>query len=270
MEKIILPERINYVGVFLSLRCNLNCPYCLNHQGEFTSTKEMSGADWIKALSRIETREDLPITLQGGEPTIHRSFYKIASNLHGKKLDLLTNGKFNVNEFMGHIHSGIFRRKAPYASIRFSHHKGLNDKYLIDKVGQLQSNGYSVGVWGFDINDNTEMKRFCDDNKIDYRVKEFLDEGKGTYKYPEYMTGEIDECMCRPSELLIAPDGKIYRCHRDLYAGQGAYAHILDNEVEVLDDFKLCIKPKCNRCDQKIKTNRLQIGGHCSVEIKEC
>jgi hypothetical protein len=83
------------------------------------------------------------------------------------------------------------------------------------------------------------------------------------------MTGEIDKCLCKPSELLIAPDGKIYRCHRDLYAGVGAYAHILDDEVKFPEGFLPCEKPRCSPCDVKIKTDRHQTYGWTSVEIKE-
>ena len=104
MNKIVLPKSYNYIGVFLTLRCNLNCSYCLNRQGEFDyDREEMPGEYWLDALGRIETREDLPLSIQGGEPTIHRDFYDIFSNLYGKHMDLLTNGKFNVAEFMVYL-----------------------------------------------------------------------------------------------------------------------------------------------------------------------
>ena len=108
LSEIILPNSYNYCGVFLSLKCNLRCPYCINRQGELKNSTELTGEQWIEGLSRIKTTEDFPITLQGGEPTMYRDFYKVVENLHGKHLDLLTNGKFNTGEFMGHVHSGIF------------------------------------------------------------------------------------------------------------------------------------------------------------------
>lgn len=272
MEPIILPKNYNYIAAFLTLRCNMNCSYCINKQGEFDYDRpEMTGQEWLKAFGRIETREDLPITLQGGEPTIHRDFYEIVSNAYGKKMDLLTNGKFNLSQFMAYVHSGIFNRKAPYASIRFSHHKLLNDFYLFEKVCVLKNNGYHVGVWGFDTGDHEAMKQFCKENEIDFRVKQFLDKDHGTYKYPEAINGEKKEVECKPSELLIAPDGRLYRCHSDLYAGVNSYAHILDDKVELPDDFIKCDHCGfCNPCDIKLKTNRLQESGHCSVEIREC
>jgi len=269
MKAIILPKHYNYIGVFLTLRCNVNCVYCINRQGKFEIPDEMSGDQWIEALSRIETREDLPITLQGGEPTMHREFYKIAKGLFDKKLDLLTNGKFNRQEFMGNIHSGIFKRKAPYASIRFSYHKGLNEEYLCDKLEILQGQGYSIGVWGLDNVDNSDMEKFCKGANIDFRLKQYLDRNHGTYKYPEAINGELKSVMCKPSELLISPNGTIYRCHADLYSGRNPIGHILSEDIP-FPDFMACdYFGDCNPCDVKLKTNRLQEGGHCSVGIKE-
>ena len=227
MKEIVLPKDWNYIGVFLTFRCNLNCPYCINKQGESKPVPEMTAEKWIKGLSRIKTTNDLPVTLCGGEPTCHREFYTIASELHGehhKAMDLLTNGKFNALEFLGNIDCEVFKRKAPYACIRFSHHKGLNEGYLKDKLNMLQSNGFSVGVWGLDCNDNTEMKNWCKENHIDYRIKEFLDETHGTYKYPEMVDGKPKKVLCKPSELLIGPSGNIYRCHANLYADRNPYA----------------------------------------------
>lgn len=275
MKEIVLPNHFNYIGVFLSLRCNLNCSYCVNHQGEFVVPDELTGIDWIKGLSRIKTSKDFPITLQGGEPTIHRDFYSIAATLHDehkKHIDLLTNGKFNLGEFMGNIHRDVFnRKKLPFVSIRISYHHSLNEWYLMEKLGILKSNGYNIGVFGLSHADNDSMKQVCEDIGVNFTIKEYLDKHKGTYKYPDAINGIQRHALCKPSELLIAPDGKLYRCHSDLYAGINSYGHILDEEVKIPDDFVSCDRfGLCNSCDIKEKTNRLLEKGYTSVEIKEC
>lgn len=188
-------------------------------------------------------------------------------------MDLLTNGDFDLAEFTKRLSPKVFNRPAKYASIRFSFHKNTWEHKLIKTVYKLNEAGYSVGIWGLK-SPHMELRNFlmeitCGMLGIDYREKEFLSASSGNYKYPEYMTGEKEKCLCRPSELLIAPDGYIYRCHRDLYSGNGAYAHILDKEVNLIDGFAICKKPKCNFCDVKIKTNRYQVDGWTAVEIKE-
>jgi hypothetical protein len=279
LNKIVLPSSFNYVGVFLCLRCNLNCSYCINRFGETKKYQELSGEDWIKGLSRIETRSDLPLSIQGGEPLLHSEFYDIVTSLYygyNKQQDLLTNGLFNAYEFQMRIPGFVFMRAAPYASIRFSFHKNTNMIALAMKVDYLNKLGYSVGIWGLKHPDmverNEEMADLCKWLSIDYREKEFLDENYQGYKYPEAVNGKRHEkiVMCKPSELLIAPNGDIFQCHSDLYAGIGAEGNILDKDLIISDKFRECSRfGFCNPCDVKIKNNRFQEGGHTSVEIKE-
>lgn len=275
MNKIVLPDSYNYVGAFITFSCTLGCKYCINKFGSLKPTKPMSGSDWVKGLSRIETREDLPVTLCGGEPCDHPDFYSIVEGLNksGQILDLLTNGTFNHRKFMYNIHWNVFNRQAKYASLRFSFHQNTNAVGLALKVSEMISNHYNCGIWGLAHphmeKRNKEMADLCKWLGIDYREKEFLDENYQGYKYPDAMFGNKKGCFCKPSELLISPSGDIFRCHRDLYAGINSYANILDEEVKVLDDFKVCSKPSCSPCDTKIKTNRFQEFGHCSVEIKD-
>jgi organic radical activating enzyme len=270
MTPIILPPEINYVAAFLTLRCNLNCSYCINRQSDFKIPEEMRGREWVEGLSRIQTREDLPVTLQGGEPSLHNYFYVLADALHrqGKKLDLLTNGTFDEKEFMKHISPEVFKRNAPYASIRFSAHKDSFTWELCRVVNELKKNNYSVGIWGLDNNDNKQVKELCEDYGIDFRLKEFLDANHGTYKYPEAINGKKKTVLCKTTELLIGPSGHIFRCHSDLYSGRNAIGHIL---AESIPDFtyRSCDNfGGCNCCDIKIKTDRNQIYGHTSVDIK--
>jgi len=272
--EIITPPEYNYIAAFLTLRCNLNCSYCINRYEEFQTPSEMTGEDWIEGLSRITTRVDLPISIQGGEPTIHPSFYNIVNSLHfnfRKHLDLLTNGMFDLMEFTGQIDPEVFKRGAKYASIRFSYHTKMSPIALAMKVWELQNRDYEVGIWGLDTvaNSNMAMKHLCTCLNIDFREKEFLSPTNGTYKYPDAVTmKQKKRVWCKGSELLIGPSGHIFRCHADLYANRNWTGHILDEHIS-FPGYKECLNyGHCNPCDVKLKTNRLQESGHCSVDIK--
>jgi len=254
----------NYIGVFLTFRCQLGCSYCINKQGGLKPRRELSSHDWCAILKDIQTREDLPITLQGGEPTLYKDFYHLVRALHyaGKKIDLLTNGYFDVHEFMDKTDPDMFRRQAPYASIRFSYHQNTEPLKLLSHVHALQRRGYSVGIWGLDHPDmekaNAQVARECRALGIDYREKEFLDATHGTYKYPAGVSGKrVGRVKCYPSEMLYAPDGKLYPCHHFLYSG-------VEHHGPECRDYG-----RCNFCDLKMKTDRFQKGGHCSVRIEE-
>lgn len=281
MNKIYIPKSYNYIGVFLTFACNMSCSYCINdYRGAEHKYRPLKVDEWIRALNRIVTRDDLPITLQGGEPTCYKDFYRVVNGVDKRiNLDLLTNGKFDVKEFIKNVPVKRFHREAPYASIRFSYHPGYTEWiHLLANVVALQKLGYSVGVWGVyhPLYKKTirALQRAATINNIDFRIKEFLGYARhklyGTYKYPKAVTGKRLPCKCKPSEMLIAPNGDIHRCHSYLYNKWKPYANILDKHVALPAQHFYCGNMGlCNPCDIKLKFDRFQREGHCSVDILE-
>jgi len=269
-----IPDSYNYIGAFLTFACQLKCYYCINHEKGFSPKyKIVPGKDWIRFFNSIETREDLPITLQGGEPTLHPDFYEIVNGIDKHiNIDMLTNCQFNINKFCHNVKPERMKRNAPYASIRVSYHPPTMDlDDTVFRVKKLLKRGYSVGVWivenPFDPYIRAYQKVFLN-NGIDCRLKEYLDGKKyGTYKYLE-MQGKR-HVMCKPSEILISPSGDLHRCHGDLYGNRCGYGSIFSDIEKLPDNFLECSKALCSSCDIKIKTNRFQQGGHCAVEIKK-
>jgi hypothetical protein len=271
---IIIPESYNYIGVFLTFACQLRCWYCINHEkGNQPNYKTLTGKEWVEGLNRIKTREGLPITLQGGEPTCHPDFYEIVNGIKTEtEIDLLTNIQFDTYKFIQNVDPERIKREAPYASIRVSYHPStMSLVETIERVKGLQEAGFKVGVWIVDHPQDRLIKYYQRQfvlANINCRLKEYLDGGKyGTYKYMGLQGTK--NVLCKPSELLMAPYGSIHRCHGDLYGNKPAYANILDDNVRLVDGFIPCKRVECNSCDHKIKTNRFQIYGHAAVEIKE-
>ena len=279
----------NYVAFFLTLSCNLQCSYCINLHGggsRFTKAKKthLTPEEWIRAANRLILRDDLPLTFQGGEPTLYKGFYKIVNEVKKEiKMDLLTNMAFDVDAFIKNVPAWRFLRDAPYAAIRVSYHPGQNDiNDLIKKTFKMQEAGFRVGLYGVLIPDKEierhilEVREMCLKMGIDFRTKEFLGKynGKlyGTFKYENSVNGnQTSHCECKPTELIVDPGGYVYKCHADLYQGRNPIAHILDENFteEEIDKFWDCyFYGDCNPCDVKVKTNRFQIFGHTSVEIK--
>ena len=288
-EIIKLKPHHNYVAFFLTLSCNLKCPYCINiHNGASRVSQVhrngMTADDWIKAANRLVLRDDLPLTIQGGEPTLYKGFYKFVNEVKPAiKMDLLTNLMFNVDEFVKRVPVWRFNRIAPYAPIRVSYHPGQNNiDDLIRKTLKLEDAGFKVGLFGILHPDGSlkdhilKVKERCLNIGIDFRTKEFLGEYNGTlygtFKYKCSVNGsELKICECRTTELIVDSAGYIYKCHADLYKGRNTYAHILDEKLneDSIDEFRPCsFYGDCNPCDVKIKTNRFQEYGHTSVEIR--
>jgi len=278
---MILAKDVNYIAAFLTFSCNLRCGYCINHHGgDLVKGRRMEPQDWISALAKLPLSDTLPVTLQGGEPTVYKGFYDICAYepLWGK-MDLLTNLELDVQEFMFKVSPLAFKRKAPYASIRVSWHIGQNsNKGLLDRVRTLMEHGYQVGIWAVDHPDHTKEIKAAQleawNMGIDFRLKEFLGphEGveHGTFKYPDAVNSHnLRYCECRTTEILISPDGKIFRCHSDLYANRLPIGDVRRDNNPLVNKYVPCaVYGKCNSCDIKVKNNRFQEFGYSSVMIK--
>ncbi len=283
LKPIVLPDSFNYIAAFLSFACMLRCSYCINHHGgDLVKKRWMTGEDWIRGLNRLQTKEgNIPITLQGGEPTVHKHFYEIVKGLRSDlPIDLLTNLEVDSDVFMSHIPKDRIKRDAPYASIRVSYHRGQQDPdVLLKRVRYFMDKGYHVGVWAVDhpeyMEETRKVQKQAEAMGIDFRLKEFLGPYNGTtygtMRYPEAVNSrQIRNCDCRTTEFLIDPAGYVFRCHSDLYANRFPLGHLLDVEPpKLLGEWVPCaVYGKCNSCDIKVKNNRFQEYGHSSVEIR--
>ncbi len=280
MKSLTIPREYNYIGVFLTMDCNYRCSYCINqHSGLKNNRKHLSGKEWVRALNRIQGH--LPVTLQGGEPSLHPDFIPIINNLKPElDIDILTNLQFDIAEFSKNISPDRVKRNAPYASIRVSYHPQVMDlERIVGDVRRLLDKGYSAGMWGLlhpECKDAVmSAKEKAQSLGIDFRTKEFLgfyqDKLYGTYQYESACNGQRRlQCECRTTELLIAPDGGIYKCHSDLYHDHKPIGNILDADLRIEYKFRPCDRfGQCNPCDVKVKTNRFQEYGHTSVAIKK-
>tara|TARA_Y100000310_G_scaffold50196_1_gene46293 strand:+ start:7225 stop:8151 length:927 start_codon:yes stop_codon:yes gene_type:complete len=281
MKPIKIPENYNYIGIFFTFGCNLKCSYCINRHEEGNFPKGIiSGKEWVKALNRIETISDIPITFQGGEPSTHPDFMFIINNLNESiPIDILTNLEFDVDKFIATVNPQRLKRDAHYAPIRVSYHPEQQD---IDKVAErmlkMHNAGFSIALYGVMHPSQKEeilkAQKRCKELGVDFRTKEFLGihEGKlhGTYKYPNCCENKQKKnVLCKTTELIIGPTGGVYRCHSDIYENRKPIGNIFDADFEIKDEFRPCSNyGHCNPCDVKVKTNRLQQFGHTSVEIK--
>ncbi len=298
-KEIKLPDSYKYIAAFLTMRCNLNCTYCLNDfdKGlDRKSFKEISGEKWVDALNKINSRPEVPVTFCGGEPFLHKNFIEIINNLKPElNIDILTNltwGGKGLERFIEEVNPERLRRDANYSSIRASYHPEQmgNGEKVVKNAKKLKKAGFDVGIYAVQYPSQkqlqaiTQMQFRCLDSGIDFRVKDFTGKFEGiddlgnpfliTYgDYSKYSGCSFQkttkECECKTSELLIGPNGRVYKCHRDLYSEEFPTGNITDKDFKIQDRFRHCEKfGQCHPCDTKVKTNYQQNLGHTSVEIK--
>ena len=277
MGKIAVPQELTYVGVFLTFRCKFHCSYCINRSGTLTFGNELTAQQWVTGLNRLNINKNLkvPITLSGGEPSMFKGWVDVISGLDTDfYIDILTNLDFDIYDFINKVPPERLQRDVPYASIRVSYHPEYSNIFeLLPKIYYMQQQGYSIGLFAVDHPefDFEPIKNLSDSLKVDFRMKEFLGEYKeriyGKYKY--YTGARSGNDVCKTTELLIAPDGNIHKCHRDLYSGRHPIGNILDDDLKIEFKFRKCEDQQaCSPCDIKLKNNRFQKFGACSVQIE--
>ena len=291
LSEIRIPETYTYVTAFVTMRCNLQCSYCLNAivgPLDRRSFREIDGPEWVRGLNRLTSRTSVPVTLTGGEPFLHPDLLYLLNHLRpDTKIDLLTNlrwGRNGVSQFIRRVDPERLRRDAPYPSIRATYHPEQMDSgtELLENCGRLLEAGFSVGVYGVLFPSPThlaavsQMQMRCKDAGIEFRVKEFVGRYAGQVygdygRYPDAVfqeEGRVREC--RISELLISPDGQVYRCHRDLYHRDHPLGNLLDPAFRLAEGFRRCESyGRCHPCDVKLKTDYRQQLGYTSVDIKD-
>ncbi len=281
MKTIRIPADYNYIGLFLTFGCNLDCSYCINNfEHNLKKRKIVPGKEWVRHINRIESPPDLPVTLQGGEPSVHPDFIYIINNIKPElNIDILTNLRFDIDDFMKRVKPERVKRKAPYASIRVSYHPETMDlDDTLKRTLKMQKAGYSIGIWSVlhpaAERHVREAQKKGADMGIDFRTKEFLGEYKGrlygTYKYPGACGMRFEKkVFCRTTEFLADSEGLVFRCHHDIYKGVNAVGNFFDPDYGLRDVYRECgYFGHCNPCDIKVKTNRFQVFGHTSVDIK--
>lgn len=273
-----LAPHVNYIACFLTFECPYRCWFCINRNSRLAQRPLRSGAEWIDFINRHESTT--PYTLQGGEPTCHPDFYDIV-NRTMQPIDLLTNLTFDVEEFIARADPKRFYRHAPFAPIRISYYDNeVSFEEFLGKCLRLREGGFDFFVFSLDFPDSpperaSDLKSKFAQHQIEHRMKPFLGIYKGKL-HPEGVFLSDDaitrksrrRCQCRTSEILIAPDGQMFRCHADLYENVNPIADISAPEEALQFKHRACDRyGYCNPCDLKVKNNRLEQFGHCAVDI---
>jgi hypothetical protein len=232
-------------------------------------------------LNRLTLPPGIPLTFEGGEPFLYPGIWELLETVR-HKIDILTALPPNVTlkRFCQLKTLEWNKRPSPYPTIRVSFHSGQNDyRELIARIRELQEI-VSIGLFHIEhpanIKLTEEIRALARQAGIEFRTKAFLGEYNGQmyglYKYPDACAGHATRrhVLCRNSVFPIAPDGNIYRCHSDLYAGYkgGVIGNISDPDLAMEFKYRDCDHyGLCSPCDVKIKTNHLQQPGYTSINV---
>ena len=286
LQQVKVPVDTDYLGIYLTNRCFLSCPYCITNTNEqFINVKifrELEPSEWIEGLNRLVLPQGVPLTFQGGEPFIYKGIWEVLENIN-HKVDILTAlpPQVTLDKFKQLKSMAWHRRDAPYPTIRVSFHKDQNDyKQLVHRIKELQE-FLSIGLFHIEHPAYPELiheiRAYARQHGVEFRTKTFLGEYQGktysSYKYEDACVGRPvrKNVKCKNTVFPIGPDGHIYRCHSDLYGRRYdmALGKIMDPDLTLEHRYRNCaFYGTCIPCDVKVKTNHLQQDGYTSVDIK--
>src|SRR5690606_32614446 len=100
--------------------------------------EELTGRQWVDALNAYPVRPEHPLILTGGEPSLHRDFYFIASHLEGYDLDLTSNLTFDIERLAREMNA---RGKRFKTSFHTYHPKFITPERWLEQALRLRDSG---------------------------------------------------------------------------------------------------------------------------------
>ena len=78
----------------LTLRCNLNCPFCYERAWRAAPVAELSAESWLKVLRELDDMSVLRVRLSGGEPLLSPAFLPLVREMPHTRMRfrVITNG----------------------------------------------------------------------------------------------------------------------------------------------------------------------------------
>jgi len=128
------------IQISLTMRCNYNCPYCLQKyvEGKMPVFKEVGFLSWVRFFKRFPCKIK-EVYVSGGEPTMHNDFVRIVKWL-------LSQGYF-VNIFTNLSKPDVLLQvpRCHRVKIQSTYHHAVK-RELFERNYNLLKNKYQVNV----------------------------------------------------------------------------------------------------------------------------
>ena len=227
--------------VYLTARCNFACDYCIQKgqivpgqkRRPWSRYDELAGKEWVAAFNAMPTRPEHTLILTGGEPTIHRDFYYIATHLDGYKLDLTSNLSFDIDEFIGAMRSA---GRTFYSSFHTYHPNWMKPDVFVEKAAKLRDAGV-IESPVFSLVNLDEFPHFRDAEHNE-RTAEFQDianrlglrfqrnEFRGNHMGAPFTHDQKYSIDCTSGWVNFAPNGDVYNCQYHLEQGIDCFGNV--------------------------------------------
>lgn len=228
---------------YLTARCNFACDYCIQkpkmipgqRRKPWGRYQELTGRQWVDALNAFPVRPEHPLILTGGEPSLHKDFFFIASHLEGFDLDMTSNLTFDIDAFAREMNARGKRFKTSF----HTYHPGFiaPEKWL-EQAERLRDSGIveqptfsMVNLERFphfrsDEHDRNigKLLELADKRGLIYQFNEF----RGTHMGEGFNRDHKYRIDCTSAWVNIDPEGSVYNCQYHLTERKNAFGNITD------------------------------------------
>lgn len=226
---------------YLTARCNFACDYCIQKPAMIPGERrkpwgkyeELPGRAWVDALNAYPVRPEHPLILTGGEPSLHKDFYFIASHLEGYALDLTSNLTFDIDRLAREMAA---RGKQFATSFHTYHPKFMTPERFLEQALRLRDSGV-VARPVFSMVNLARFPHFRDaehDQNVN-RMRELAEKRGLVYQFNEFrgthMGAPFDRqnkhvMRCTSAWVNIDPEGNVFNCQYHLTVRKNAFGNI--------------------------------------------
>lgn len=201
--------------VYITLRCNLQCPYCsdgLAYDKSDMQYPRLSGDEWVGIIDELPGNS---VIFTGGEPTLHPELPDIINRIRQSHICLYTNLAYNVEKFLNRLEKPI-----RFFTSFHPNNPGVTAAKSIAALKVLEEHPMCQEIVSHHIIRDPSNGT---GNEINAFAKEFGRAGFPLLKYDNQFDVNvygIEMCnfkktktvRCTMDRILIAPDGKRYMC----------------------------------------------------------
>ncbi len=228
---------------YLTARCNVACDYCIQKPQMVPGQKrkpwgryqELTGRQWVDALNSFPVRPEHPLILTGGEPSLHKDFFFVASRLEGYQLDMTSNLTFDVDALAREMNA---HGKRFATSFHTYHPKFLAPEKWLEQAERLRDSGI-VERPTFSMVNLQRFPHFRDDehDRNVQKLVELADRSGLLYQFNEFRGTHMGEAFNREHKLRIDctsawvnvdPEGNVFNCQYHLTERKHSFGNVTD------------------------------------------
>lgn len=191
-------------------RCQLRCAYCWVHGLGIKPGQEMPARVWLWFLRQLPG----PVTVDfsGGEPLLYDGLFQIIEGLIGAGYGwAMTSNLVDTEK----VNALVEKRYGNCMGVHVSAHKG-GPADLYERAARLARAGYPVVL---NVVDHPAAREVPEGMRVDVIPYQPSTEG-------EAVDGIARKCNAGQEHIVMAPDGRVYRCAVEMQVGAEALGHI--------------------------------------------